>query len=127
MEDPQVFAATQKLIRRLLAEEAVIGLRIDHPDGMFNPPQYFMRLQMLFAAAKLLGPAPVGELAENGIEMDVQIAFGQQALEAGQEPFYVVVEKILEKGEALPREWPVSGTVGYEFTNSVNGIFIDAP
>ena len=82
MEDPQVFAATQKLIRRLLAEDAVIGLRIDHPDGMFNPPQYFMRLQMLFAAAKLHGPTPVGELAENGIEMDVQIAFGQQALAA---------------------------------------------
>jgi len=126
MEDPQVFAATQKLIRRLLSEDTVIGLRIDHPDGMFNPPQYFMRLQMLFAAAKLYGPVPVGELAENGIEMNVQNAFGQHALEPGQEPFYVVAEKILEKGEALPREWPVSGTVGYEFANLVNGIFIDA-
>jgi (1->4)-alpha-D-glucan 1-alpha-D-glucosylmutase len=126
MEDPQVFAATQKLIRRLLAEDAVVGLRIDHPDGMFNPPQYFVRLQMLFAAAKLYGPVPVGELAENGIEMSVQTSFAQYALQPGQEPFYVVVEKILEKGEALPREWPVSGTVGYEFTNAVNGIFIDA-
>jgi (1->4)-alpha-D-glucan 1-alpha-D-glucosylmutase len=126
MEDPQVFAATQKLIRRLLTDDAVIGLRVDHPDGMFNPPQYFMRLQMLFAAAKLHGPTPVGELAENGIEMDVQTAFGQQAIEPGQEPFYVVVEKILEKSEALRREWPVSGSVGYEFANSVNGIFIDA-
>ncbi len=126
MEDPQVFAATQKLIRRLLAEDAVIGLRIDHPDGMFNPPQYFTRLQMLFAAAKLYGPIPVGELAENGIEMNVQSAFAQHALQPGQEPFYVVVEKILEKGEALPREWPVSGTVGYEFANAVNGIFIEA-
>jgi (1->4)-alpha-D-glucan 1-alpha-D-glucosylmutase len=126
MEDPQVFAATQKLIRRLLAEDAVIGLRIDHPDGMFNPPQYFMRLQMLFAAAKLYGAVPIGELAENGIEMSVQNSFGQHAPKPGQEPFYVVVEKILEKGEALPREWPVSGTVGYEFANAVNGIFIDA-
>jgi (1->4)-alpha-D-glucan 1-alpha-D-glucosylmutase len=125
MEDPQVFAATQKLIRRLLAEDAVVGLRIDHPDGMFNPPQYFTRLQMLFAAAKLYGATPVGELAENGIEMNVQNAFGQYALKPGQEPFYVVVEKILEKGEVLPREWPVSGSVGYEFANTVNGIFID--
>jgi (1->4)-alpha-D-glucan 1-alpha-D-glucosylmutase len=125
MEDPQVFAATQKLIRRLLAEDAVIGLRIDHPDGMFNPPQYFTRLQMLFAAAKLYGPTPVGELAENGIEMSVQTWFAQHSLEPGQEPFYVVVEKILERDEALPREWPVSGSVGYEFANAVNGIFID--
>jgi (1->4)-alpha-D-glucan 1-alpha-D-glucosylmutase len=125
MEDPQVFAATQKLIRRLLAEDAVIGLRIDHPDGMFNPPQYFTRLQMLFAAAKLYGAFPVGELAENGIEMNLQSAFAQYAIKPGQEPFYVVVEKILEKGEVLPREWPVSGSVGYEFANAVNGIFID--
>jgi (1->4)-alpha-D-glucan 1-alpha-D-glucosylmutase len=125
MEDPQVFAATQKLIRRLLAEDAVIGLRIDHPDGMFNPPQYFARLQMMFAAAKLFGPTPVGELAENGIEMSVQSWFAQHSIQPGQEPFYVVVEKILERGEALPREWPVSGTVGYEFANAVNGIFID--
>jgi (1->4)-alpha-D-glucan 1-alpha-D-glucosylmutase len=126
MEDPQVFAATQKLIRRLLANDAVIGLRIDHTDGMLNPPQYFMRLQMLCAAARLYGPTPVGELAENGIEMNVQSSFRQQALPPGREPFYVVVEKILEKGEVLPREWPVSGTVGYEFTNAVNGIFIDS-
>ena len=126
MEDPQVFAATQKLIRHLLAEDAVIGLRVDHPDGMFNPPQYFMRLQMLFAAAKLYGPVAVGELAENGIEMTVQTAFGQHALQPGQEPFYVVVEKILAKGETFPREWPVSGTVGYEFANAVTGLFIEA-
>jgi len=126
MEDPQVFAATQKLIRRLLAEDAVIGMRIDHPDGMFNPPQYFTRLQMLFAAAKLYGATPVGELAENGIEMSVQNWFAQHSLQPGEEPFYVVVEKILEKGESLPYEWPVSGTVGYEFANAVNGIFIEA-
>ena len=126
MEDPQVFAATHKLIRRLLAEDAVIGVRIDHPDGMFNPPQYFTRLQMLSAAAKLYGPTPVGELAENGIEMSVQNSFAQHWLQPGQEPFYVVVEKILERGETLPREWPVSGTVGYEFANAVNGIFIDS-
>jgi (1->4)-alpha-D-glucan 1-alpha-D-glucosylmutase len=126
MEDPQVFAATQKLVRRLMANDVVIGLRIDHPDGMFNPPQYFTRLQMLFAAAKLYGPEPMGELAENGIEMNLQTSFGQHALQPGREPFYVVVEKILERGETLPREWPVSGTVGYEFANAVNGIFIDS-
>jgi (1->4)-alpha-D-glucan 1-alpha-D-glucosylmutase len=126
MEDPQVFAATQKLIRRLLAQDAVIGLRVDHPDGMFNPPQYFARLQMLWAAAKVHGPVASGELGENGIEMDVQTAFGKNLPHPGQEAFYVVVEKILERGERLPREWPVSGTVGYEFLNAVNGLFIDS-
>jgi (1->4)-alpha-D-glucan 1-alpha-D-glucosylmutase len=38
---------------------------------------------------------------------------------------YVVVEKILEKGEALPGEWPVAGTVGYEFAAVVTGLFVD--
>ncbi|MGH2920399.1 MAG: malto-oligosyltrehalose synthase [Solirubrobacteraceae bacterium] len=36
----------------------------------------------------------------------------------------VWVEKILHPGEAL-REWPVEGTVGYEFLNDVQGLFID--
>jgi (1->4)-alpha-D-glucan 1-alpha-D-glucosylmutase len=38
---------------------------------------------------------------------------------------YVVVEKILGRGETLPRQWPVAGTTGYDFLNAVNGVFID--
>ncbi len=36
----------------------------------------------------------------------------------------VWVEKILHPGEQLP-EWPVSGTVGYEFLNDVLGLYVD--
>ncbi len=36
----------------------------------------------------------------------------------------VWVEKILDPGEKL-RDWPVSGTVGYEFLNDVAGVFVD--
>jgi (1->4)-alpha-D-glucan 1-alpha-D-glucosylmutase len=36
----------------------------------------------------------------------------------------VWVEKILEPSERL-RDWPVSGTVGYEFLNDVCGLFVD--
>ena len=39
---------------------------------------------------------------------------------------YVVVEKILEADEELPRSWPVAGTTGYEFLNHVNQLFVDA-
>jgi (1->4)-alpha-D-glucan 1-alpha-D-glucosylmutase len=39
-------------------------------------------------------------------------------------PSRVWVEKILHPGEAL-RDWPVSGTVGYEFLNDVQGLFVD--
>jgi (1->4)-alpha-D-glucan 1-alpha-D-glucosylmutase len=37
---------------------------------------------------------------------------------------YIVVEKILESDEELPR-WPVEGTTGYEFLNSLGGLFVD--
>ena len=43
---------------------------------------------------------------------------------AAQGPLYVVVEKILEPRELLPREWPVRGTSGYDFVYLGNQIFI---
>ncbi len=60
MENPQVFAHTHRLLRRLLAEERVTALRVDHPDGLYNPVQYFTRLQMLYAASQNLWPRPGG-------------------------------------------------------------------
>jgi (1->4)-alpha-D-glucan 1-alpha-D-glucosylmutase len=38
---------------------------------------------------------------------------------------WVVVEKILEPGERLPRSWPVAGTTGYDFANRAGGLFVD--
>jgi len=40
-------------------------------------------------------------------------------------PFYAVCEKILMKGEQLPREWPVFGSTGYDFANQVNGVLME--
>jgi (1->4)-alpha-D-glucan 1-alpha-D-glucosylmutase len=45
-----------------------------------------------------------------------------QLREGGAE--HVWVEKILHPGELL-RDWPVDGTVGYEFLNDVQGVFLD--
>ncbi|MGH2862219.1 MAG: malto-oligosyltrehalose synthase, partial [Solirubrobacteraceae bacterium] len=38
---------------------------------------------------------------------------------------HVWVEKILASSERLPGDWPVSGTVGYEFLNEALGLFVD--
>jgi (1->4)-alpha-D-glucan 1-alpha-D-glucosylmutase len=38
---------------------------------------------------------------------------------------WIVIEKILEPMEKLPPSWPVNGTTGYDFLNTVNGIFVD--
>jgi (1->4)-alpha-D-glucan 1-alpha-D-glucosylmutase len=95
VEIPQVFHDTHRLILRLVREGHVTGLRIDHPDGLFDPRGYLRELQRETV----------------GIE--------------ARERFYVLVEKILTGDEALPADWPVAGTVGYEFLNRVNGLFVD--
>jgi (1->4)-alpha-D-glucan 1-alpha-D-glucosylmutase len=46
----------------------------------------------------------------------------QRLHDAGAERVWV--EKILHPGEQLP-DWPVSGTVGYEFLNDVLGLYVD--
>lgn len=43
---------------------------------------------------------------------------------AGKET-YIVVEKILEQNEELPKEWPVQGTTGYAFLGILNNLFTD--
>ena len=92
MEDPEVFAATHVLVAELLAAGSLSGLRIDHPDGLFDPAAYFQRLQDL--------PRPSARL-------------------------YVLAEKILSEGEALPEGWPIAGTTGYAFANQVTRLLMD--
>ena len=40
-------------------------------------------------------------------------------------PLYVVVEKILGSDETLSDDWLLAGTTGYDFLNSVGGLFVD--
>jgi (1->4)-alpha-D-glucan 1-alpha-D-glucosylmutase len=96
VEHEVVFDATHALIAQWLRDGIVHALRLDHPDGLFDPPQYFERLQTL-----------------------ARTATGADA------PLHVVAEKILSGGERLRGEWQVHGTTGYEFLNEVNGLFLD--
>ena len=98
-EDREVFDATHSFVLGLLKDGKINGLRIDHPDGLYDPAGYFEDLQ-----------GAASEALENG---------------GGEPPAYVVVEKILAAHERLPEDWPVSGTVGYEFMNLLNGLFVD--
>ena len=47
VEDPEVFAATHELLGQLLKNGRVQAVRIDHPDGLFDPARYFAMLQEL--------------------------------------------------------------------------------
>ncbi|NTW98121.1 MAG: malto-oligosyltrehalose synthase, partial [Oscillochloris sp.] len=51
VELPEVLDATHQLIFRLLAEGRASGLRIDHPDGLWDPASYFRQLQARSLAA----------------------------------------------------------------------------
>ena len=47
VEDAATFERTHRLIRRLIAEDKIQGLRLDHIDGLRDPAQYCQRLQRL--------------------------------------------------------------------------------
>lgn len=128
VEDPQVFDATHALALRLLAEGKVSGLRIDHPDGLFHPAQYFRRLQESYLRAVI---EPEGGDASEDAGQAVSAWVGGQIDRAArgeghaQWPLYVVAEKILSDTEPLPLDWAVDGTTGYDFLASANAVLVD--
>jgi len=99
VEELKVFEATHALVSRLAQEGKVTGLRVDHIDGLYEPLQYLSRLQHYIVPA---------------VEETMSLP-----------DFYIVVEKILTGSESLPEEWPVFGTTGYDFLNTVNSLFVD--
>jgi len=102
MELPEVFDEAHKLLLDLVRAGAVAGVRIDHPDGLYLPQEYFEKLQRRWAEA--LGMA----LPKDGRAV------------------YMIVEKILTGGERLRKDWPVHGTTGYDFANQVAQLLVDS-
>jgi (1->4)-alpha-D-glucan 1-alpha-D-glucosylmutase len=103
MEDKVVFDETHSLVLQLIGSGKLEGLRIDHPDGIYDPVQYFKWIQGYFSSEAGTANEP------QGASLSV----------------YIVVEKILASYERLPADWPVQGTTGYDFANLVNGLFVD--
>ena len=94
VEDAGTFEATHRLVKRLIAEGKLQGLRLDHIDGLRDPVQYFQRLRRLIRGAQ-------GDAAK---------------------PFYMVIEKILGEDEKLPAFSGVHGTTGYEWMNTITQV-----
>ncbi len=130
MEDERVFADTHRLVLGLLRDGRVHGLRIDHPDGLYQPTAYFRSLQR----AGWIERARARFLARGGAEVDFEAlvpALGRaidRAVAEGRLPprsLYVVVEKILEGRERMPASWCVDGTTGYEALFLLTALFVD--
>ncbi len=102
MEVPEVFEATHELLFELIRSGAISGIRLDHPDGLYLPQEYFDKLQKRCAEA-----------------IGVPSAADRRAI-------YLLIEKILTGDERLPRTWPVHGTTGYDFTSQVAQLLVDS-
>ena len=95
MERPEAFEAVHALPLRLYADGVIDGLRIDHVDGLTDPAGYCRQLR-----------ERLDSLARN----------------RGRPRAWLVVEKILLKGETLPKDWGCDGTTGYDFMDEVNAL-----
>src|SRR5881398_757312 len=102
IELPKVFDAVHRFLLDLVSAGAVTGLRIDHPDGLYLPGEYFEKLQQ--RCAKALGIA----LPKDG------------------RAIYMVAEKILTGSEGLRNDWRLHGTTGYDFANQVTQLLVDS-
>ena len=103
MEHPACFEDVHALIFRLYAEGLVDGVRVDHVDGLADPARYCRMLRSRLDA--LTGERPAA---------------------APRDRAYIVVEKILLRGETLPTDWDCDGTSGYDFMNDVSAMQHDA-
>ncbi|WFU42962.1 malto-oligosyltrehalose synthase [Bradyrhizobium sp. CB82] len=97
VEDASTFAATHRLVKQLVADGRLQGIRLDHIDGLRDPAQYCQRLRRIVRDAQGTG-----------------------------KPFYTVIEKILCEHERLPRFAGVHGTTGYEWMNVITHVLADA-
>ena len=53
-EDPLVFEQTHRVLRQLIAEDLIDGIRVDHPDGLTDPFEYLTRLRGLIGEDRWL-------------------------------------------------------------------------
>lgn len=137
MENPAVFAEAHRLVLELIGERRVTGFRIDHPDGLWEPISYFTSVQRAVLLERLrrhVTESPQDSRAravpwdrlEPTMRRLIDRASRSDPGSPITRPLYMVVEKILARGESLPDDWPVHGTSGYEFATYVSGIFVDA-
>ena len=133
IEDEKVFQHYHDLLFKLIKEGKVSGLRIDHPDGLYDPPVYFRRLQREYLLQMVLKEWEGRTRPKTGEAEEIDREAVRETLDrllinefSSSPAFYVVAEKILDRKEPLPDNWNIHGTVGYDYLNSLNGLFVDS-
>lgn len=125
MEDPEVFRTSHQLVLRLIKENRIDGIRIDHPDGLYDPEKYFRDLQKYsYAMIQLRGSEE--EMDEESLNRQLEQYDQRLQEDPAYMAFYILGEKILEEDESMPDNWLISGTTGYRFLNTVNALFVNS-
>jgi (1->4)-alpha-D-glucan 1-alpha-D-glucosylmutase len=108
----------------------VHGLRIDHPDGLFDPSAYFLRLQERYfldqarrIAGDTLDDASWPAVSE-ALSRRWRAEAANDQTSAAAHLLYVVVEKIQGGKERIPDDWAVHGTTGYRFANLTTAVLL---
>lgn len=98
VEDDEVFEAVHGKLFALFAEALIDGVRVDHVDGLARPESYCKKLREKLRTLQ----------ASRSAATDTDA--------------YLVVEKILARGESLPDTWETDGTTGYDFMDEVSAL-----
>ena len=106
---------TELSYRRFFAVTSLAGIRVED-ERVFEATHALVRHWVERGVAGLRVDHPDGLVAPGEYLRRLR-ALAPQA--------WITVEKILEPGETLPRDWPVAGTTGYDAMREVNGLFLD--
>ncbi|MEU7907539.1 malto-oligosyltrehalose synthase [Actinoplanes sp. NPDC049118] len=101
--------------RRFFAIVDLAGLRVEDPEVFEATHREILRWYAEGGVQGIRVDHPDG-LRDPGVYL--------HRLHEAAPDAWIVVEKILEPGEKLPR-WPVAGTTGYDALSEICGVFID--
>ncbi len=125
MSDEDVFEEYHRFVFELYAKGYIDGIRIDHPDGFYEPKVFFKWLYR-HCTHHLFLHAYKEKFPSEKVDVNkVKKIIWDYEFRMDHAP-YIVVEKILESGESLNEDWNVNGTVGYEFISDLTSVFVDS-
>ena len=109
--------AAELTYRRFFDVSTLAAVRVEDPEVFAATHAEILRWVDEGAVDGLRVDHPDGLSDPGGYARRLRAAIGPDR--------WLVVEKILGVGEALPASWPVDGTSGYEALREIQGVFVD--
>ena len=114
---------------RSRARPGVLGLRIDHPDGLLDPKAYLERLQEAFVLAiarRRHEEGPDREVVSwDAVERQLRESLGAGSPGRRASPALRRCREDPRVRRVHSRRLAHAGTSGYDALNRINGLFVD--